>query len=58
MSSRVNCLFSVWNKSRGDWATTTNYSTQREAHALRKVIEAVCSDKYEVRERAFGTIKE
>lgn len=52
-------LFSVWNKTQNAWATTTNYSTQSEALSLMRTIEQQCKEeKYEVRARPYGTIKD
>lgn len=53
-----NVLFSVWNKTREAWATSTNYSTRYEAEKLKRIIIKQCSDYYEVKERPFGTMKE
>ena len=54
-------LYSVWNASkkggRGEWATTTNFSTPEEAEALRQVIIRQCQkDTYIVKVRPFGTV--
>lgn len=51
-------LWSVYNLDTKAWATATNYSTKAEAETLLRIIKARCWDHYEVRSRAFGTIKE
>lgn len=51
-------LYSVWNLTRKSWATSTNFSTEREAADLLATIVRKCHDRYEVRPRQFGTIKE
>lgn len=60
MSSDNNCLYSVWNLTSGWWGTSTNYSTEREALNLLNTIirNSRTRDRYEVRERQFGRIKE
>ena len=51
-------LYSVWNVTKKAWATSTNFSTEREAGNLLSVIQRQCKDEYAVRGRKFGTIKE
>lgn len=51
-------LYSVWNVTRRQWASGTNYSTEQEAESLLKTIKRQCRDDYEVRGRKFGTMKE
>lgn len=49
-------LYSVWNVDKNNWATSTNFSTEKEARALMACIMRQCHDKYEIKERKFGTI--
>lgn len=51
-------LFSVWNVTRRQWATSTNYSTEEEAERLIRVIKRQVRDEYEVRPRKFGSMRE
>ncbi len=53
------CLWSVWNHNKSNWATSTNYSTQAESLALIDTIKRQIKDaRYEVRGRPFGTISD
>ena len=55
----MNCVYSVYNVTRKQWSTNTNYSTKAEAERLMACIVRQCKqDTYEVQERKFGTLKE
>jgi hypothetical protein len=49
-------LYSVWNVTKQNWATSTNYSTEAEASALMARIVRACKDEYIVKGRKFGSI--
>lgn len=47
-------MWSVYNVTKGTWATSTNYTTRREAQALLNMIEkAIPFVTYEVR-KSYG----
>ena len=53
----MDCVYSVSNVSKNNWATSTNYSTEVEALRLMKtIIDGKCRDTYAVRPRPYGSL--